>query len=144
MGAMLPRGIAIGIGLQIAAFVTGYLSVRYLYAMGWFGCLVISVPLFLASPFQIMRAPAPFWVRLVLSFWILAIPLYHVAFFAWEYVNIRTEKVLIPAGFEGKVRIQFDDPAGVPEETEGNQFSFADWRKRRVADAGVPAAIPEL
>jgi hypothetical protein len=56
METTLPRGVAIGIGLQIASFLTGYLSMRYLYAMGWFGCLTISVPLFLASPFRIMRA----------------------------------------------------------------------------------------
>ena len=122
MGAMLPRGIAIGIGLQIASFVTGYLSIRYLYAMGWFGVLVVSIPLFLASPFQIMRAPAPLWVRLLLSFWLLAYPLYHAAFFAWEYVHIRPEIVLIPAGFRGKARIYFSERAGVPEEMEGGKL----------------------
>ncbi|MFN0104202.1 MAG: DUF6843 domain-containing protein [Bryobacteraceae bacterium] len=119
---MLPRGIVIGAGLQIAAFVTGYLSVRYLYAMGWFGCLVISVPLFLASPFYILRAPAPLWMRLLLSFWLLAYPLYHAVFFAWEYLNMRPEIVLIPAGFQGKATVHFSDPAGAREETDGGKL----------------------
>jgi len=119
---MLPRGIAIGIGLQIASFCTGYLSIRYLYAMGWFGVLVVSIPLFLASPFQIMRAPAPLWLRLLLSFWLLAYPLYLAGDFAWEYAHIRPEIVLIPAGFHGTVKVHFSDPAGVPEETEGGKL----------------------
>jgi len=122
MGAMLPRGIVIGIGLQIASFATGYLSLRYLYAMGWFGCLVISVPLFLASPFQIMRAPAPLWLRLLLSFWLLAYPMYHAAYFGWEYTKLRPEIVLIPPGYQGVVKIYFGDEAGLPEEIESGKL----------------------
>lgn len=122
MRAMPPRGIVIGILLQIAAFATGYLNIRFLYAMGWFGCLVISVPLFLASPFYIMRAPAPLWLRLLLSFWLLGIPLSLAAETAWERLRLRPEIVLVPPGFHGKATVYFSDPAGAPEVVEGGKL----------------------
>src|SRR6187402_3512608 len=122
MRAMPPRGIVIGIALQVASFATGYLSLRFLYAMGWFGCLVISVPLFLASPFYILRAPSPLWLRLLLSFWILGIPLSLAAETAWERFRLRTEIVLVPPGFHGKAMVYFSDPAGAPEEEEGGKL----------------------
>jgi hypothetical protein len=122
MGAMPPRGIVIGIALQVASFATGYLNIRFLYAMGWFGCLVISVPLFLASLFYIMRAPAPLWLRLLLSFWLLGIPLSIAAQTAWERLHLRTEIVLVPPGFHGKAMVRFSDPAGAPEEEEGGKL----------------------
>lgn len=119
---MPSRGILIGIGLQLAAIITGYLSLRLLYAMGWFGCLVISVPLFLASPFFILRAPGPLWLRLLFSFWILGIPLSIAAQTAWERLSLRTEIVLVPAGYAGKGIVYFSDPAGKPQEVEDGKL----------------------
>ena len=122
MGAMPSRGIFIGIGLQLAAFITAYLSLRFLYSMGWFGCLVISVPLFIASLFFILRAEGPIWVRLLLTFWILGIPLSSAAQTAWERLHLRTEIVLVPAGYVGKGIVRFSDPAGKPQEVEDGKL----------------------
>ena len=119
---MLPRAVLIGIGLQVASLVTGYLSTRYLYYAGWLGVLIVSVPLFVASLFVLLRAPAPLALRLLLSFWILSIPCYYVATAVWEFAWMRSEIVLMPVGTHGKVTIYFQDPSGAPVETEGGRL----------------------
>ncbi|MBI2684737.1 MAG: hypothetical protein HYX27_00360 [Acidobacteria bacterium] len=118
----MPRGIVIGIALQLASWGSAWLFSRYLYAIGWLAGLLISVPLFVASPFYLMRAPAPLWVRLLLSFWILLFPAYYLGLYVWENWQLRTEIVLIPVEFQGKAKVHFGETGGAAEELEGGKL----------------------
>ena len=66
----IDRRLLIGVGLQICAFLVGVASGWLLYSAGWLGVLLISAPMFIASPFFLMRSAAPLPVRLLMSFWI--------------------------------------------------------------------------
>lgn len=121
---MIPREAVIGLSLQLASFLLGYLSLRYLYSIGWLPVLLFSVPLFLASPFYLLRAPWPLPLRLLLSFWILAFPLYHILYYIHDRLLMRPEIVLIPEGFQGRAKIWFGDPAGAAPELENGSYLF--------------------
>jgi hypothetical protein len=82
------------------------------------------VPLFLTSIFYLMRSGAPLPLRLLLSFWILSIPAYHLTLTALESWSIRGEIFLIPSNYRGHVKVAFDTPGGVPEEMEGKNVVF--------------------
>jgi hypothetical protein len=122
MKPMPPREIWVGLSLQLAALASAWLFLRTLYAIGWLPALLISVPLFLASPFWLLRAPAPLPVRLLLTCWILAIPAWHAAIYALEYRQLKTEIYLIPESFQGKAVVYFGE--GVPVEQEGENLLF--------------------
>ena len=67
--------IIVGVCLQGLCILTGYMSVWILYSGCWLGILLISMPLFVASIFVLMKSGAPLWARLILSFWPLIFPL---------------------------------------------------------------------
>jgi hypothetical protein len=118
------RQLIIGLALQAAAFLTWWSSARILYMAGWLGVLLVSLPLFVASPFFLMRSGLPLPFRLLLSFWILFFPLYFAGQAAMESWSIRTEVFLIPSGFRGHVKVRFGIPDGAPEEREGSNVVF--------------------
>src|ERR1051325_11549624 len=92
--------------------------------MAWFFTLLISVPMFLASPFFLMRSGLSLPLRLLLSFWIVAIRGYHLAAYLIESLKVHPEVFLIPSGYRGKVTILFDDPNGAPPERESGKIIY--------------------
>jgi len=118
----VPKGIAIGIGLQAASLITGYLFQRYLLYAGWIFALLISVPLFFASWFAIWRGPSPLWMRLAVSLWPLCFPLFYLGQYAVDMARMRKDIVLIPAGFQGKAVIHMGVPGGDPEVWENGRL----------------------
>ena len=118
----MPRSMLVGLGLQLGAFLVAYLSLRYLYAIGWLPVLVVSVPMFLASVFVLLSAPVSLALRGLLSGWVLVFPLYWLGVYLWEYRQFREEIVLVPEGYEGKLRIRFGEAAGKAEETENGRL----------------------
>ena len=82
------------------------------------------------------------------AFFAIGVSVVSCEFFAWEYAHIRPEIVPIPAGFEGKARIYFSDPGGVPEETERGKLVLriganGELRTRRFSNYSVNAGCDE-
>jgi len=124
MRGWIDRRLLIGVGLQICAFLVGVASGWLLYSAGWLGVLLISAPMFIASPFFLMRSAAPLPVRLLMSFWILFIPAYHVATIVIEYTKVRTEVLLIPQGYRGLMALKFDEKTGAAAQEEEGKLVF--------------------
>src|SRR5262245_57306575 len=123
MSGWLDKPLIIGIALQVGAFLISMLSAKLLYYAGWLGWF-ISVPMFVASPFFLMRSAAPLPVRLLTSFWILAIPAYFLTILAIEHSKVRTEVLLIPQGYRGLMAVNFDEKNGSGPEREGEKAVF--------------------
>ncbi len=116
--------LIIGLALQVGAIAMAYVSNRILYAIAWLFILVVCFPVFFVSPFYLMRTGLPLVIRLILSFWILAFPIYWSALLIYDWNRVPTEVFLIPDGYRGLVTVILDQPDGVPVEHEGKKFIF--------------------
>lgn len=109
---MNVTALVVGLALQAGSLLAAWASVRLLWAASWLGILVVSVPMFAASPFFLMNSGLPLPARLALSFWIVLIPAAHLLFAAAETLCARRQVFLVPEGFRGRVTVRFWEKDG--------------------------------
>lgn len=69
--------------------------------MAWLAVLLVSVPLFVVSTEVLRRSDGPAWVRVLLSGWVLGLPVCFGEVYWREYRAVRTEVYPIPEGYRG-------------------------------------------
>ena len=134
----VDRRLKIGVALQAGAILSfplfNWLLSGY---FAWLPELVISIPLFLASPFFLMNSKAaPLPLRLGLSFWYLVLVPIQLVMTVYNSPAANGNRP-DSSGLSGICDHPFRRSGGRPRGIRRKEISLSDWLEWRVADANA-------
>jgi hypothetical protein len=116
--------LSIGVALQAGTFYFARLCDRLLYSIGWLPTLVIGVPMFVSGILFVWGSGAWWPLRMVLGGWPLAVPTCIIGRYFLERRHLRRDVILVPAGYTGRVTVEFEVADGAEAEYENGSRLF--------------------
>lgn len=110
--------IFIGLGLQVFSLLLGYLFLTFLPYIGWLPALFLTPLIFIVGIIFIFFSKVKLIYKLILSFWIIVVPIGINGEYYYQRQFIQNEAYLIPQNYRGSVSVNFGKSDGISPDLE--------------------------